>query len=174
MQQVQETLDLPGLTKECRKYMEELNLPNILNEEIRPKAWKKLVNDSIFTANQLEVKSDILPYEKIKNSVMIQESFGVKDYIKTLPLYEARTMFKHRSQMTQYVKLNYQNDNKYSRTLWKCDDCFKMDSESHLLWCESYSKLRENRNLKNDRDLCHYLHDILVHRTKQELSKLNQ
>ena len=83
-------------------------------------------------------------------------------------------MFKHRFQMTQYVKLNYQNDNKYSRTLWKCDDCLKMDSESHLLGYESYKKLRKNQNLKNNRDLYHYLQDILVHRTKQELSKLNK
>ena len=45
-----------------------------------------------------------------------------------------------------------------------------MDSENHLLWCESYKKLRENKNLDNDKDLCKYLHDILAHRTKQDMA----
>ena len=49
-----------------------------------------------------------------------------------------------------------------------------IDSESHLLWCEAYGKLRENKDLKNDKDLCQYLQEILSLRTKEELEKEKQ
>ena len=99
---------------------------------------------------------------------MIDESFEIRNYIKELTVSEARTLFKHRFLMTQSVKMNFKNDNTYSRTLWKCDHCKKMDSESHLLWCDAYKSLRENKNLNNDKDLCQYLQDILRLRTKED------
>ena len=76
--------------------------------------------------------------------------------------------------MTQYVKMNYMNDYNFARKLWKCDDCGKIDSEAHLMWCEAYSQLRINKNLNDDKDLCKYLHDILQHRTKKDLKKLDK
>ena len=75
--------------------------------------------------------------------------------------------------MTQYVKMNYSGDFNFSKKLWKCDECCKMDTESHLLWCEKYSNFRQSIDLKNDKDLCQYLHKIVQHRTKMDL-KLSQ
>ena len=102
---------------------------------------------------------------------MINESFGLQNYIKELSLHEARIMFKHRCYMTQFVKMNYKNEKKYSKQLWKCT-CGKMDSESHLMWCKNYQHLRENKDLSVDKDLCQYLHEIFLLRTKQ--AKNNQ
>ena len=97
------------------------------------------------------------------------EDFGVKSYVKDLTVYEARTLFKHRSQMTQHVKMNYKNNSEYAKQLWKCGKCLKIDSENHLLWCDSYAHLRESKDLNNDRDLCKYLHKILLLRTKEDM-----
>ena len=104
---------------------------------------------------------------------MVNEEFGVRGYVKELPVYEARIMFKHRCMMTEHVKMNFKNNSEYSKKLWKCDECLKMDSESHLLICESYAHLREYKNLEDDRDLCQYLHTILQLRTKQALENRN-
>ena len=92
----------------------------------------------------------------------------MKTYVKELQVKQARTLFKHRYQMTQYVKMNFKNDQQYSRALWKCDHCQKMDSESHLIWCTAYKPLRENLNLNCNKDLSKYLQDILKLRTKEE------
>ena len=49
-----------------------------------------------------------------------------------------------------------------------------MDTESHLLWCKSYSKLRENLDFSLNKDLCKYLQKILVIRSKGEQNKINE
>ena len=119
--------------------------------------------------NEKRLKKEMMKSKKLKNSELVQENFKTRSYIYELSLSEARILFKFRSQMTQYVKMNFSHNTQYSKTQWKCNDCHRMDSENHLLWCESYKKLRENKNLDNDKDLCKYLHDILVHRTKQDM-----
>ena len=114
------------------------------------------------------MKDELNEYKKTKNGVMIDESFEMRNYMKELTVSEARTMFKHRCHMTQCVKMNFKNDKQFARTLWKCNHCQKMDSESHLLWCDAYKELRQNKNLSNDKDLCKYLQDILRLRIKEE------
>ena len=49
-----------------------------------------------------------------------------------------------------------------------------MDTESHLLLCKSYSKLRENLDFSLNKDLCKYLQKILVIRSKGEQNKINE
>jgi hypothetical protein len=144
---------------------------NHLNFKSRQKAWKNEVKKAILEANEKELKMEIINFKKFKNTETLSEEFGIKQYIKELTVYEARNLFKHRSKMTQYIKMNYKNDPIYAKKLWKCDDCGKMDSESHLMWCEAYEKWSENKNLNNNKDLCKYLHDILKHRTKKDLKK---
>ena len=42
---------------------------------------------------------------------------------------------------------------------------------SHVLWCPSYSELRLNRNLDEDKDLARYLHEVMLIRTKLNIKK---
>ena len=64
--------------------------------------------------------------------------------------------------MTQYVKWNFQNDIKNREQLWQCSSCqSSIDTQSHLIWCPAYSKLRENRKLENDKDLAIYIQEVL-------------
>ena len=105
---------------------------------------------------------------KLKNSKLINENFGMKNYIKNLKVEESRTMFKHRCKMTRYVKMNYKNEPRYSKSLWKCENCENIDSESHILWCESYKDIRSGKNLENDKDLCDYIQKVMKIRKKHD------
>ena len=89
---------------------------------------------------------------------------GMKNYMETLSVYEARAIFKHKTSMTQFVKLNYKGTKRYQEQGWKCDECSNLDSEDHLLWCSGYELLRENLDLENEKDLSRYLQKIFLKR----------
>ena len=84
--------------------------------------------------------------------------------METLSVYEARTIFKHKTSMTQFVKLNFKGVKKYKAEGWKCNECSNLDSEEHLLWCHGYRHLRVNINLENEKELSQYLHKIFLKR----------
>ena len=69
--------------------------------------WKRLVKEAVLEINEKELKHEIETSKKLKTSALVNESFGLKNYIKELSLHEARIYFKHRSKMTQFVKMNY-------------------------------------------------------------------
>ena len=73
--------------------------------------------------------------------------------------------------MTRYIKLNYKGDKEFAKKLWKCDQCGKMDSEQHVLWCEGFKYLREGKDLKSDKDLCNYLRKVCQIRADAEKPK---
>ena len=170
MLKIQEKCSLPGLVMECKSFISDLKLPDIFVTKMKRNKWKRLVKEAVLEINENELKHEIETSKKLKNSALVNESFGLKNYIKELSLHEARIYFKHRTKMTQFVKMNYKNEKYYSKKLWKCT-CGKMDSESHLLWCKNYEYLRENKDLSNNKDLCQYLHKIFLLRTKKEKKK---
>ena len=103
---------------------------------------------------------------------MIQEECTIKPYVKNLTVTNARHVFKKRTSMTQYVKMNYMNETRYMKDLWKCDSCqTSIDSMSHVLWCPSYSELRTGKDMKNDQDMATYLHNVMLIRRKLEIQK---
>ena len=106
-------------------------------------------------------------FNKLKNSKLINESFGIRKYVKDLTVVEARTMFKHRTSMTRYTKFNYKNDPIYAKQLWKCESCDNISSESHILWCSGFQHLREGKDLKCDKDLAKYLVEVVKIRSKK-------
>ena len=158
----------PGLTKEVQGYMEELSLPNCFVTRIPQMKWKTLVKKAVKQANEKEIKEEIIPYKKMKNVNVEEEKFECKDYLSSLSLCKSRTLFKHKYQMTENIKMNYKNDKNYARSLWKCKECQNQDSESHLLWCPGYGDLREGLDLKENSDLCIYLQKVFMLRSKEK------
>ena len=111
-------------------------------------------------------------YRKLEESELLAEDFGRQPYLKELNLEGARTKFKYRTKMTQFVKMNYSSDPKYSEDLWRCQSCrTKIDSQNHVLWCPSYANLREGKDLDSDKDLCEYLQEVFRIRHKLEIMK---
>ena len=86
----------PGLTSEVRSLVEELELPNLFEHTIPPTMWKNMVKKAVIRANEDEVKKVLVSYKKPKNKNIVNEKYGLKPYMKTLSVYEARTIFKHK------------------------------------------------------------------------------
>ena len=101
-----------------------------------------------------------------------EERFEVKDYIKSKSVEDVRTLFKVRSGMTD-LKMNYLNNDVYSRSLWRCDSCKTgaIESQSHVLHCPAYRKLREGKDLNNDNDVVEYFRNVLNIRSKLNIVK---
>ena len=168
VKKIQEKLQAPGLIKECMTYINELNLPNILEVRMTSTKWKKIVKEAVIKENETLLKKEIMKSKKLKTSEMASENFMIRPYIRELTLSEARTLFKFRSQMTQYIKMNYKNEQRYAKSLWKCDKCSNIDTQSHILWCPYYKNLRHQKDLKNNKDLCKYLKDIYNDRKRDD------
>ena len=90
----------------------------------------------------------------------MSEEYGRKKYVDSEKIDHVRDTYRARFGLMPFAG-NFKNDKQFARALWKCNHCQKMDSESHLLWCDAYKELRQNKNLSNDKDLCKYLQDIL-------------
>ena len=81
MRQVQITQDkenLPGLTKECKMFIEQLELPNLFEISHSKQKWKILVKGAVKKANEKEVLGAMEGYKKLKNINIVQDKFGVK------------------------------------------------------------------------------------------------
>ena len=46
-------------------------------------------------------------------------------------------------------------------SLWKCEDCGYVDTQSHILNCPAYQELREGKSLNCDADLVTYFAEVL-------------
>ena len=161
-------------TGECKEYIVMLELPNLFEQNISKAGWKTLVKSAIRKENEREVLEAMKGYKKLKERPIVRESLGMKDYVEKLSLYEARIIFKHKSSMSRYVKMNYKGDKKYKQEGWKCDNCLQLDNEDHLLSCIGYEELRKNLNLEINKDLAAYLHKIYMKRTEKNTASINQ
>ena len=168
---VQKEHQLPGLVRECSEWIKLYNLPDILSVKLDKNEWKRLVKKAIYKENEENLRKKMLNYVKLKKSELISEHFGVQQYLKELNVHNARTIFKKRTSMTQYIKLNYSNDPRNVRSSWRCDSCQScVDSMAHVLRCPSYAQLREEKDLGSNKDLANYLREVLLIRSKLEIN----
>ena len=53
-----------------------------------------------------------------------------------------------------------------------CDSCMsKIDQNTHVLFCPSYSVLREGKSLNNDTDLAEYLQIVIEIRSNLDINR---
>ena len=167
----QKKFSLPGFVNEGRNLLNLFNLPNIVDNDIAVSKlqWKNLVRTAIQSKFEEDLQSRIKKSSKLKHGPMCGENFEVRDYIRKMPLTDARTMFRVRSSMTD-VKLNQQSNKLYAKQLWKCSECGNIDSQSHILWCPFHAELREGKSLDNDGDLVKYMQQVFKVREDLRLS----
>ena len=106
-------------------------------------------------------------YSKL-DEMRLEEKCELKKYFTYMTMEEARTHFRIRTN-TISCKLNQSSDPKNSHSLWKCSACENVDSQSHILWCPAYSKLREGKSLESDIDIAQYYQKVMVIRDKLKL-----
>ena len=157
----------PGLTKECEELCVFLNIPNVITTEMTKGAWKNKVKQSIREKNSQNLKDKMEKYSKLEE-MRQEEKCELKSYFSDMTMEEARTHFRIRSKMIN-CKFNHSSDPKYRAELWRCSACGNVDTQSHILWCSAYSKLREGKSLENDRDIAQYYHKVMCIREKLKL-----
>ena len=70
------------------------------------------------------------------------------------------------------AKINFKQKSEYKKEKYLCDSCeSEIDENTHVLFCPSYSDLREEKNLHNDAHLAEYLQKVLEIRTKLRLNR---
>ena len=81
---------------------------------------------------------------------------------------QARMKFRMKIKTVKNIKLNFKNDPKSVKALWKCSDCSHLDCQEHVLWCEGYTDLRMNRDLSRYKDLITFYQQVMNMREKGE------
>ena len=105
------------------------------------------------------------------NKDKVHECFQQKDYLNSCNIFESRTMFRARSKMLE-CKMNFSHDPKFSKDLWMCDSCKRaIDTQSHMMICPAYSKLREGKDVNSDEDLVKYLVEVTKIRERMGFRK---
>ena len=111
-------------------------------------------------------KVDVL---KLRN-----ETFGIKEYIKSMNIGDARMLFSLRSRMTETVKANFKGRPEYRKTGWKCEACNSSeDTQDHIMQCISYENLRKGKNLTIDSDLVKYFRQVINLRLRNGYGSLD-
>ena len=111
----QRKYNFPGLVSTCSEKMEELGLPNIMDDDIlsdwNKSRWKRMVKRRIMEKCEDDLKESMKAYSKLRDGPMPNEEFKMKNYIKEMTVEDARTNFSIRSFMYR-AKFNYRSDPK--------------------------------------------------------------
>ena len=70
--EIQEKLNLPGLVRECKEIIKELNLPNIFEVKMSKYQWKEKVKCALKSKNEKDIKSKMEESKKLKNSELMK------------------------------------------------------------------------------------------------------
>ena len=123
---------------------------------------KNFVKLKIAEMNANEILCQMESYKKIHRNDFEDSVHKVQPYLKDLNVAEARFRFKIRSCMTPTIRMNFQNDEDFSKKLWMCPGCNnRLDTQAHVMTCPAYSQLREDRDLSKDKDLVAYFSDVV-------------
>ena len=151
----------PELVSESKQIINDLKLPNILNNDINKQysklKWKKLVKEEVWKKCETDLREEIKKLEKLVESKMSDEMFETKSYLKNMTLENARVKFKIRTEMLN-LKFNYKHMPQNEKTLWQCDSCqSSIETQSHIMWCPAYRELRVGKDINDDNDLIEYV-----------------
>ena len=166
--ELQKNYNFPGLVQECRNLILKYELPNIIDgDEIFSKLhWKNMVSKKVRKYSEDNLKTQFDEYSKLKGGPLVEDVLKLQPYFQNLTLSDARTMFRIRTMMMP-AKMNMKNNPKFAGKLWKCDQCQRLDSQSHILWCPFFAPLREGKDIKDDKDLVEYFE--MVFKIREDL-----
>ena len=156
-----------GLVKEAKDLCERYDISGLLDSDTSKKEFKQQMKRAFKTINDAELKSDMNSYKKMEE--MRNENVKKNEYIYNENIYNARMVFKYRSQMFD-SKENFKGNSASRVEKLLCDSCeTEQDDYTHVLYCNSYKELRKEKDLNNDNHLATYLHKVLSIRNKLKL-----
>ena len=95
----------------------------------------------------------------------------MKSYLREMSMQNARMMLKIRSKMVQ-CKMNFSNKKSNIEMVWKCHSCMSgaIDTQSHILYCKAYSKLRDGKLFSSDKHLVEFFCKVIEIREKLNIA----
>ena len=159
----------PGLTEQAQLISNHLNLSDLFDENVNKKQFKCLVKKACKLGNDEDLKRQISNYKKM--TALRDEVKKGNQYFYSETLNNARTIFRFRMELFE-AKMNFKNKPEFKQERYLCDSCeSEIDHNSHVLFCPSYSVLREDKNLNDDSHLAEYLQKVLEIRTRLRLNR---
>ena len=159
----QRTWGWPGLSKEVTEICEDLDVTDTNEmdfEESEKKIIRKTIKEACRDKDEKELKARM--GKKCEN--MKDEDCRIKPYFKELTLYEAREMFKIKTNMNK-IRGNYKNmrDNKTAR--WLCVGCnVEVEVNSHIRSCKFYEDDKSGLDLDTDQGLVEFFRRVMKKR----------
>ena len=143
----------PGLTVQAVRICEELGVNGLFDTSVSKSQFKILVRKMCKLKNEEQLKVQISTYKKM--AALRDEIQKGNDYFYSESLNSARILFRYRVELFE-AKSNFKN--KYQRDNMLCDSCeSEICDNTHVLFCPSYSQLREGKCLNNNQHLAEYL-----------------
>ena len=105
--EVQKSLDLPGLVKECLDIMNKAGINDV--ESYSKNQWKNTVDKLCKQMNEDDLLDQIRKYKKLDFDELKQERCELKNYMASLNLHSARLRFKIRANMTPTIQMNFKS-----------------------------------------------------------------
>ena len=160
---------MPCLTNECLEFLAILNIEEGDLLTTNKVQFRRLLKMKMKQKNQNDLKEMMKRYKKYDYLSHKDDIFEMKQYMKTMRLRDARTMFSINSKMTDTIKSHKMSDKHYAANMWACE-CGIIDSIGHVTRCIKYQDLRESRDIEsNDEDLCKYFQDVICRRTSAQV-----
>ena len=158
-----------GLYMDSKSICDELNIVGLFDPAINKKKFKAIVRNACLKSNEEDLINQISSYKKMV--AMRDENTKGSHNFYSESLKNARTIFGLRVELFE-AKYNFKHKPEYKKEKYLCDSCeSEVDVNTHVLFCPSYSVLREEKNLHDDTDLAEYLQKVLEIRTKLRLDR---
>ena len=176
--EIQAKLELPGLLKECQKFLVVNGVTNL--RSYSKSQWKSFVTKKIKSMNRDDILNMMKPYKKISHQEHVNEQLQVQPYLKTMNIAQARMRFKLKTSMTPTVQMNFPSSEEFAKKLWTCVGCFstsagidkqvegRRDTQAHIMVCPGYAEYRQNLDLEVDKDLVTYFGRVVKNRLDSE------
>ena len=112
----------------------------------------------------------IKDYKKLNFDEIICEPYGIKNYLKTMTVTQARVYFSARTQMLRTVQYNFRNNPEYRSNEYKCL-CGEEDRQSHLQYCTVYGHCTDGLDLAVPADIVTFYQRVISEREQEENRK---
>ena len=171
-----------GLHSEIEEHLNTLGVTDL--RSVSKWQWRKRIREYIINLNKTQLLEDIKRYKKLNYDELSCEPFERKSYLSTLSLANARMRFRVSSGVVQTIRSNYPR--KYRGRSLACPGCHgsratnsdslsdsnfslnnqsETDTQTHVLYCESYSDFRgPSFDPNNDKMLAEFFSKVVMRR----------
>ena len=154
----------PGLAEEVSRICEELNIEDANITTMSKTAYKNVVGNACREKDEVGMKAGMVGMTKLEG--LVNSDCGLKDYMGKKVLKDVRDIFRARTQLLEGIKANHKN--MYKGKDMRCEGCKQdIDTQSHVLVCNTYSDLRVDRDLSDEDDMIGYFRKVLKRRMKE-------